>query len=82
MNDNNIAINATVTEPLPILVRMERVGGGITYRTWVSTDNGASYQFQSRVRPTAGNALRDPAVGMQVGISYHEFRHAVRYDSV
>ena len=73
MNDNNFAINATGTEPLPILVRMERVGGGVTYRTWVSTDNGASYQFQSRVRPTAGNALRDPAVGMQVGLSYHNF---------
>src|SRR5688572_16940700 len=73
VNDNNIAINATATEPLPLLVRMERVGGGVTYRTWVSTDNGATYQFQSRVRPTAGNALRDPAVGMQVGLSYMNF---------
>jgi hypothetical protein len=73
VNDNNIVVNATTTEPLPLLVRMERVGGGITYRTWVSTDNGATYQFQSRVRPTAGNALRDPAVGMQVGLSYHNF---------
>jgi hypothetical protein len=73
VNDNNFTINAAGTEPFPILVRMERVGGGITYREWVSTDNGVTWQFQSRVRPTAGNALRDPAVGMQVGLSFMTF---------
>jgi hypothetical protein len=73
VNDNNIGINATGTEPLPLHVRLQRVAGGTTYRTWVSTDGGANYQFQSRVRPTAGNALRDPAVGMQVGLGYMNF---------
>ncbi len=76
VNDNNIVVNSTSTEPLPILLRLERVGGGVTYRGWVSTDGGANWQFQSRVRPTATptpNALRDPAVGMQVGLSHHTF---------
>jgi hypothetical protein len=76
VNDNNFVINATTTEPLPILLRLERVGGGVTYRGWVSTDGGANWQFQSRVRPTATptpNALRDPAVGMQVGLAFQTF---------
>jgi hypothetical protein len=73
VNDNNIVVNSTATEPLPLLVRLERVGGGVTYRGWVSTDGGANWQFQSRVRPTATNALRDPTVPMQVGLSYHNF---------
>ncbi|HJQ81897.1 MAG TPA: hypothetical protein VJ828_18170 [Lacipirellulaceae bacterium] len=58
--------------PLPTYVRLERVGGGTAYRTWVSSD-GANWQFQSRVVPTAGNALRDAAVPMQVGLSYMNF---------
>ena len=70
--DANIAINATGTEPLPILVRLERIGG-IGYRGWVSTDNGATYQLQSHFVPPAGNALRDPAVGLQVGLGYQNF---------
>jgi hypothetical protein len=58
--------------PLPTYVRLERVGGGTAYRTWVSSD-GTNWQFQSRVIPTAGNALRDAAVPMQVGLSYMNF---------
>jgi hypothetical protein len=73
LNDANIVVNATTAEPLPLLVRLERVAGGFTYRGWVSTDGGATYQFQSRVRPTLGNALRDPAVPMQVGLAYMNF---------
>jgi hypothetical protein len=81
LNDNNFVINAAGTEPFPILVRMERVGGGFTYREWVSTDNGATWQFQSRVRPTAGNPLRDPAVGMQVGLSHMMFGGTFNHDN-
>jgi hypothetical protein len=73
VNDNNIVVNATGTEPLPLLLRLERVGGGTAYRGWVSSDGGATYQFQSRVIPTAANPLRDPAVGLQVGLGYMNF---------
>jgi hypothetical protein len=58
--------------PLPTYVRLERVGGGTAYRTWVSSD-GTNWQFQSRVIPTAGNPLADPVVPMQVGLSYMNF---------
>jgi hypothetical protein len=72
VNDNNIAVTPG-TEALPLHVRLERVGGGTAYRTWVSTDGGSTYQFQSRVVPTAGNPLGDPAVPLQVGLSYMNF---------
>jgi hypothetical protein len=73
VNDNNILVNATGTEPLPMLLRLERVGGGTAYRGWVSTDGGATYQFQSRVVPTAGNPLRDGTTNMEVGLAYQNF---------
>lgn len=78
--DVNIAINAAApapgsmgNDPLPLVLKLERVGGGINYRGWVSSDGGATYQFQSRVTPPAGNALRDPAVGLEVGLVYQNF---------
>jgi hypothetical protein len=58
--------------PLPTYVRLERVGGGTAYRTLVSSD-GTNWQFQSRVIPSPGNALRDAGVPMQVGLSYMTF---------
>jgi hypothetical protein len=58
-------------EPLPNWVRLERVGG-VGYRSYVSTD-GVSYTLQSHTIPTAGNALRDPAVAMQVGLAMMMF---------
>jgi hypothetical protein len=71
--DLGVSINATVPgnqAPLPILLRLERVGGGFTYRGWVSEDNGATWQFQSRVRPTANGAeLQNPLIPMEVGLS-------------
>ncbi len=54
-------------EPLPIWLKLERVGG-VGYRTSVSTD-GTTFQLQSHTIPTAGNALRDASVGMQVGLA-------------
>jgi hypothetical protein len=74
--DNNIAINAATpvgNDPLPQVLKLERVGGGTAYRGWVSLDGGATFQFQSRITPPAGNALRDPAVGLQVGLVYQNF---------
>jgi hypothetical protein len=75
--DLGITINGTTPAanitPLPILLRMERVGGGATYRGYVSDDGGATWQFQSRVRPPAGNPLLDPASPMEVGLSYMNF---------
>jgi hypothetical protein len=71
--DVNIVVNASGTEPLPLVLKLEKVGGGINYRGWVSTDGGATYQFQSRITPPVGNALRDPAVGMEIGLSYMNF---------
>lgn len=58
-------------EPLPIWLRLERVGG-VGYRSYVST-NGVDFQLQSHTIPTAGNALRDASVGMQVGLGYMNF---------
>jgi hypothetical protein len=76
IQDVSIGINST-TPPnqaaLPLLVRMERINGGTTYRGYVSTDNGATWQFQSRLRPNAGNALRDATVPMEVGLSFMNF---------
>jgi hypothetical protein len=65
----------TVTVPvntLPTHLKLQRFGG-TGYVASVSKDGGSTYQFQSMVIPTAGNALRDPAVGMQVGLSYMNF---------
>ncbi len=76
ITDNGASINTSTPvnqAPLPILVRMDRVAGGMTYNGWVSTDNGASWQFQSRTRPDAGNPLRDGTVPMEVGLSYMTF---------
>lgn len=73
LSDVNLGIINPGTEPLPLLVRLEKVAGGTTYRGWVSTDGGASYQFQSRVRPTAGNPLRDGATALDVGLGYMNF---------
>jgi len=76
LNDQSSSINSTnpVNQaPLPILLRMERIGGGMTYRGYVSEDNGATWQFQSRVRPAAANSLRDAAVPMEVGLSFMNF---------
>jgi hypothetical protein len=74
--DLGITINGTTPvniSPLPILLRMERVGGGATYRGYVSDDGGATWQFQSRVRPPAGNPLLDPASPMEVGLNYNNY---------
>jgi hypothetical protein len=74
--DISAGINQTTPgnqAPLPILVRMEKIGGGLTYRGYVSDDNGATWQFQSRARPPVGNALRDATVPMEVGLSYMNF---------
>lgn len=76
ITDTAIGINSTVPAnqaPLPLLVRLERVGGGTTYRGYVSTDNGATWQFQSRTRPDAGNLLRDLTSPMEVGLSFMNF---------
>jgi hypothetical protein len=71
-NDLGVAVNATGTEPLPLIVKLERIGG-VGYRGSVSTDNGATFKLQSHTIPAAGNALRDPAVGQQVGLAYQNF---------
>jgi hypothetical protein len=84
INDINLDINAGTIpnptpppdtlpnpEPLPIWLRLERVGG-VGYRGSVSTD-GVNFKLQSHTIPAAGNALRDPAVGMQVGLHYQNF---------
>jgi hypothetical protein len=63
----DVSINA-----LPTHLRLERVGG-VGYRAYVSDDGGANFQLQSHSIPTAGNSLRDAAVGMQVGLSYMNF---------
>lgn len=76
VSDTLVSINGTTPAnitPLPILLRLERVGGGTTYRGFVSEDGGATWQFQSRVRPDVGNPLRDPAVPVEVGLSYMTF---------
>jgi hypothetical protein len=73
VSDVNTSINGSTPiniAPLPLLLRIERVGGGTTYRDFVSDDGGATWQFQSRVRPDAGNPLRNPAIPMEVGLSY------------
>jgi hypothetical protein len=59
-------------EPLPVILKLERIGG-VGYRGWVSTDNGATFQLQSHTIPSSGNPLRDPAVGLQLGPSYMNF---------
>ena len=73
VSDNNIVIGPLVNDdPLPQWVRLERVGGGTAYRTWASND-GVNFQFQSRVIPTVGNALRDASVAIQVGPAYQNY---------
>jgi hypothetical protein len=73
LNDLNFQVNADPTnEPLPLVLKLERVGG-TGYVGSVSTDGGSTFQFQSMVIPTAGNALRDPAVATQVGLGYMNF---------
>jgi PEP-CTERM motif len=70
LNDNNFAIGPALGEALPNWVRLEKIG--TVYRTWASLD-GVNYQFQSRVTPTAGNALEDTSVAKQVGITYMNY---------
>jgi hypothetical protein len=71
INDLSLGIN-TATEPLPIILKLERFGG-VGYRGSVSTDGGATYQFQSHTIPAAGNPLRDATLGQQVGLSFMFF---------
>jgi hypothetical protein len=71
-NDLNVAVNTAGAEPLPLMLKLERIGG-VGYRGWVSTDGGATFRFQSHTIPSAGNALRDAAVGLQVGLAYQNF---------
>jgi hypothetical protein len=76
--DVSAGVNSTTPgnlTPLPIWLKLERVAGGATYRGYVSEDGGATWQFQSRVRPPAGNALRDTAAtsDIQIGLSYMNF---------
>jgi hypothetical protein len=65
-------------EPLPIWLRLERVGG-VGFRTSVSTD-GTTFNLQSHTVPTAGNALRDAGVGLQVGLTSMNFGGTVDDD--
>jgi hypothetical protein len=71
-NDLNVPVNAGGTEPLPMILKLERIGG-VGYRGSVSTDNGATFKLQSHTIPAVGNPLRDPAVGLQVGLTYQNF---------
>jgi hypothetical protein len=68
----NIAINAPGNEPVPISVKLERVNGSV-YRSYVSTDGGATWQFQSRRNPVAGNPLANAASGLEVGLHYQTY---------
>jgi hypothetical protein len=71
--DINIQVNADpANEPLPVVLKLQRFGS-TGYVSSVSTDGGTTFQFQSMTIPAAGNALRDPAVGMQVGLGYMNF---------
>jgi hypothetical protein len=73
LNDNNFVIGPLANdEPLPNWIRLEKKAGGNTYNTYASTD-GVNFQFQSRVNPSAGNALKDASVAMQVGPSFMTF---------
>jgi hypothetical protein len=71
-NDLSVGVNTTGTEPLPMILKLERIGG-VGYRGSVSTDNGATFKLQSHTIPAVGNPLRDPAVAMQVGLAYQNF---------
>jgi hypothetical protein len=72
INDLSLGVNTTGTEPLPLVLKLERFGG-VGYRGSVSTDGGSTYQFQSHTIPAADNALRDPTMGQQVGLSFMFF---------
>ncbi len=83
--EQNFPINPTGgatgnNEPNPLVVKLEKVGGGQTYRGWVSQDGGATYQFQSRVAIAAGNPLRDPLLVQQVGLHFQMYGGSYDHD--
>ena len=71
-NDLSVGVNTAGTEPNPVILKLERFGG-VGYRGSISTDNGATFKVQSHTIPTAGNALRDATVPLQVGLHYQNF---------
>jgi hypothetical protein len=71
-NDLNVGVNTAGTEPNPVILKLERIGG-VGYRGSISTDNGATFKLQSHTIPAPGNALRDATVPLQVGLHYQNF---------